>query len=276
MDAYIDNELLVETNVDVLQHIQECRPCADELNARTALRNRVRAAGQTEMVTPEFRVRVQQAVREEARPKRSRLWVQSVMAIAATGIAGVLISYQLGYLRWTAQSREAFISSISQRVSYTMRIGLGDHVHCAVFRKYPKEIPSAEQMTHDLGPEYKDLLPIVRNAVPNEYTIVMAHQCQYHGRHFVHVALRGRSGLASLVITKRSEGEAFTRDTLVPALAHSNPALYQASVSRFALNSFETRAHLVYFISDLGAKRNVEMLTAMAGRVEEFLRRLES
>jgi hypothetical protein len=198
------------------------------------------------------------------------------MAIAATGIAAVLISYQLGYLRWTAQSREAFISSISQRVSYTMRIGLGDHVHCAVFRKDPKEIPSAGQMIRDLGPEYQDLLPIVRNAIPSDFTVVMAHQCQYHGRNFVHIALRGLSGLASLLITKKGEGETFTRDQLVPALAHVNPPLYQASVSRFDLTSFETRDHLVYFISDLGAKRNVEMLTAMAGRVEEFLRRLES
>ena len=278
IDAYIDNELLVETNVDVLQHMQGCPRCAAELNLRSALKKRVRAAGQTTDATPEFQLRIHDVLREAAKSARSRVWPPAMMAVAAAaaGIMGVSIAYQLGHLRLTTASQEQFIQSITQRVGYTMGIGLGDHVHCAHFRKYTAQIPSFEQMTADLGPDYKDLLPIVKNAIPSGYTIVMAHQCRYHGRRFVHVALRSDSGLASLVIARRGDGESFARGQLIPAFTNAELPMYRADVSRFDLTAFETPGHLVYFISDLGDQKNIQIMTTLSKPVGQFLNKLES
>jgi Putative zinc-finger len=278
IDAYIDNELLVETNVDVLQHIQSCPRCAGELNFRSALKKRVRSAGQTADATPEFQLRIHDALREAAKPPRSRAWPRFMMAVAAAaaGIMGVSIAYQLGHLRLTTASRERFTQSLMQRVGYGMGVGLGDHVHCAYFRKYPKDIPNPEQMAADLGPDYKDLLPVIRKVIPIGYTIVMAHKCDYHGRRFVHVVLRSDSGLASLVIARRGDGESFARDQLIPAFAKAELPMYRASVSRFDLTAFETRGHLVYFISDLGEQKNIQIMTALSRPVVQFLNKLES
>jgi len=41
LDSYISNELMVETNHEVLRHLESCQPCAAELDARTRLRTRL-------------------------------------------------------------------------------------------------------------------------------------------------------------------------------------------------------------------------------------------
>ena len=49
LDAYLSNELLVETTGEVLRHLESCEACLRELEARTRVRDALRraAAGQT-------------------------------------------------------------------------------------------------------------------------------------------------------------------------------------------------------------------------------------
>ncbi len=44
MDSYMSNELLVETNHEVLRHLETCRACRAELAARRELRTRLGSA----------------------------------------------------------------------------------------------------------------------------------------------------------------------------------------------------------------------------------------
>jgi hypothetical protein len=155
-------------------------------------------------------------------------------------------------------------------------VGLGDHVHCTVFRKFPKQPPAREKMLADLGPENSPLLPLVQERIPKDYRVIMAHRCSYRGRKFVHLAMRGDSGLISLVIARRESGEAFGRDKLAPVLAQSGIPIYQGQVRRFAIAGFESRDHLVYLVSDLGEQRNLALLASLSAPVQSFLSRLES
>src|SRR5262249_30819102 len=157
-------------------------------------------------------------------------------------------AYQLGHLRLTTRSQESYIATISSRVAGIMRVGLGDHVHCNVFRKFPKTPPSFEEMAQKLGPSYESLLPLVKERAPGDLKIVMAHQCSYHGRKFVHLALRNESKLLSLVISRKQDGETFTKESLAPVLSDSGIPIYQSGVQRFELAAFESRDYLVYVI----------------------------
>ncbi|MEO6335118.1 MAG: hypothetical protein ABIO91_09055 [Pyrinomonadaceae bacterium] len=44
LDSYIGDELLVETNHDVLRHLEDCRACREDLAARRSLRTKLRSA----------------------------------------------------------------------------------------------------------------------------------------------------------------------------------------------------------------------------------------
>jgi hypothetical protein len=58
---------------------------------------------------------------------------------------------------------------------------------------------------------------------------------------------------------------------LLPELVHSGIPIYKSGVQRFQMAAFESRDYLVYFISDLPAQQNTEIMTAMAPAVRSFL-----
>jgi hypothetical protein len=197
------------------------------------------------------------------------------VAAALAVCLGAGIAYQLGHLRITTRSQESYIASVSYRVATLMRVGLGDHIHCSVFRKFPKNPPKIEELTENIGPQYSGLIPIIRSHVPDDYRLMLAHQCRYHGRKFVHLSLMNDSHLLSMVIARKSEGESFDTEGLLPALTQSGIPFYQTGVQRFQITAFESRDFLVYFISDLSKQQNTEMMLSMAPAIRDFLKKLE-
>jgi hypothetical protein len=225
--------------------------------------------------TPEYlETRIRARIRQEQNP---RSWAFRLVpaGIAAALCLAAVITYQLGHLRLTTESQERYIALVSYKVATIMRVGLGDHIHCSVFRKYPKDPPRVTKIQEDLGPEYKGLLPIVSSQIPNDYRLMMGHECRYHGRRFVHFSFMNDSHLVSLVIARKQEGESFNTEGLLPALVQSGITVYQSGVQRFAMTSFESRDFLIYVVSDLPQQQNTEMMLAMAPGVKSFLAKLE-
>ena len=236
--------------------------------------NRLRAAALSVEVPPFLEARIRSHIRAEKLPRR---WLPGALSATATAAAlgGILIAWQLGYLRLTVGAQEAYIASVSSHVATLMRVGLGDHIHCSVFRKYPKNPPTAEEFVEKMSPQYAGLIPIVRSEIPDTYRMTLAHQCTFHGRKFVHLSLKDDSNMMSLVITRKAEGESFSTENMLPALVQSGLPMYQTGIQRFQMTAFETRDYLVYFISDFSKEKNTNMMLALAPQVKEFLARLE-
>ncbi len=210
-------------------------------------------------------------------PAQRTLWARPWAAVAAVAVvcASGIIAYELGHLRLTANAQESYIAKVTMQVGTLMRVGLGDHVHCAVFRKYPKDPPKVEELQATLGPEYAGLIPILRSKVSGDYRLMLGHQCRYHDRKFVHLTLQSESKLLSVVIARKGDGESFKTEQLVPALTQAGIPIFQAGVQRFELAAFESRDHMVYVISDLPKEQNIEIMTALAPQVKAFLNKLE-
>jgi hypothetical protein len=218
---------------------------------------------------PYLETRIRSHVRETSRGRRTSLRLVPV-AIGAAICSSLFLVYYFGGLRWTSDARESYIASVSARVSTLMRVGLGDHVHCAVFHR-PKVAPAPEKIEESLGTQYTPLVPVVRRYVPDAYRLVIAHECRYHGRKFVHLAFANDSHLLSLVIAAKQAGESFEEQGTLPALVQSGISMYQAGVQRFAINAFETMDKLVYLVSDLPPSDNSQMMIAMAPPVKRVL-----
>jgi len=210
-------------------------------------------------------------------PKPRALWARpwAIAAAAAVVLVSGTIAYELGHLRLTTSSQESYIAKVTMQVGTLMRVGLGDHVHCAVFRKYPKNPPKVEELEAKLGPEYAGLIPILRSKVSGDYRLTIGHQCRYHDRKFVHLSMQGEGRLLSVVVARKGEGESFKTEQLVPALVQAGIPIYQAGVQRFELAAFESRDHMVYVISDLPKERNTELMVALAPQVKALLQKLE-
>ncbi len=274
MDAYLDDSILTDSRRDLLAHVEQCQVCTQELAVRTSLRSRVKTAVQS-VQAPAFleaRIRANLDVPRQGFPWR----MTAPVAGAAVLCLGAVLSYQSGRFRLTRNSQDSYITSVSTRVATLMRVGLGDHIHCAVFRKYPKNPPSMEHFISDMGPQYSPIIPIVRDRVPGDLVLQQAHQCSYHSRPFVHMVLKNDSTLLSIVITRKAKGEALRSEELVPALSESGISFYNSNTQRFQISAFESRDYVVYVISDLSAQRNLELMRAMAPSLSAYLGKLES
>jgi hypothetical protein len=274
MDSYINNELLVETNHEVLRHLEACPACAADVESRTRLKTRLKAAVHNLSVPEDLQARVRTALREDSR--HSLAWTRWASAAAAVLVVAAGLWFELP--RWTQpalpdladrRGQDVFIQKVSASLSAVLKVGLGDHIHCSIFRKYPKNPPSVEEMAQKLGPAYQELVPLVKPRVPEGYRIILAHQCGYQGRRFVHLTLTNGSSLLSLVITRKQSGESMQAMTVSDHA--SGVPVYQAAAQNYDVAGFETDQFLAYVVSDLGARQNLQIAYALAPAVHQFL-----
>jgi hypothetical protein len=268
-------------------HTRRLKSAVNSITLPAGLKARIQGQTHTEQLQSDANARLKSAMESvpvppflESRIRRNlrtvnagRGWLPRLVpaGAAVAVLAAFGIAYQLGHLRLTVRSQESYIGSVSTHIATLMRVGLGDHIHCTVFRKYPKNAPSTEQFIEKMNPEYAGLIPIVRSQVPDTYRMMLAHQCSYHRRKFVHLSLMSDSNMLSLVITRKGDGESFRTEDMLPALVHSGIPMYQSSVQRFQMTAFETRDYLVYFISDLPKQQNTQLMLALGPQVKDFL-----
>jgi anti-sigma factor (TIGR02949 family) len=246
LDSYIDNELLTESNLEMMQHFERCPDCNREAGERRKLRARVQTAVRDVRVPADLQERVRDRLREARQPHSRRLHLMAIAA-AITLCFGSWISYQ----------RVAFVSSPA--MSAVLRIGLGNHVHCAVVRQ---GAAPAHAPIDKLTGEYKDLLPVVRQHIPADLPFVLAHKCEFQGRSFVHLTFRSQVGLLSLIITRKRPGESLGK------------GVHAETVKDIQVAGFEDRDFLVYTVSGLPPHKNRDVLMALAPSLEQFLRRV--
>lgn len=272
MDGYLDGTLAGDPSVSLAAHLADCADCSREFAARRVLRTRLKSAVQDVEAPAYLETRLRAHLHAN---RKQRLWIWNLAAAAAGVVVAVaIVGYQNGHMRFTRNSQEAYIHTISASVTNLMRVGLGDHVHCAVFRKYPKNPPSAAEFAAKIGTKYQGVVPVVREHVPDDFRLLLAHRCSYHNRQFVHVVLQNDTGLLSVVITRKQAGEAFRVNEIAPGLSEAG-SIYQSSVQRFRVAAFESRDHEVYVISDLPAQGNLQLMQAMAPALKTYLATLE-
>jgi hypothetical protein len=247
LDFYIDNELTVETNLELVRHCEHCAACAGEAAARRAMRDRLKVAVRTEGVPPGLEKRVRERLRQSPRANSTR-W--TVMAIAAA----VVICFGT----WFASER---IGPVPARIAAVLGIGVGDHVHCAVIRQAVTKPVNQDKLPVDLKP----LLAIARQQVPADMRLAVAHQCTSEGRSFIHMTFRNEQRLLSVILTRRHAGESLP----------GADGIYAGRMDRFQAAVFESGEFLVYTISDLSGRENLRILTAMAPAIRSALQKGE-
>jgi len=272
LDFYIDRELPAAETATVAAHLAGCAQCRMAVDELAAFRMRLRSAAHSVPVPDEMAGRmIANAHRSEVAPFRS----PRLMAIAAAAVLTIgVVGYQLGHLRDTAARQDSYLAQIAGETAPIMRVGLKDHVHCAVFRKLPARQPSFQEMTAELGPEYADLLPVLEKNTPPGMRVAMAHKCRYRGRQYVHLVATDGQHLMSLILAQREDGEAFEAE-LREVARESGAPLYSTGVRDYSIAGFETEKHLVYLVSDTDQTRNLRTLQAMTAPVREVLRRSE-
>jgi anti-sigma factor RsiW len=268
LDSYIDNELLTESSLDLVEHFERCTACTREAQERRKARTRLQNAVRGAYVPAGLEERVRDRLRQSQQPHAKKFYPMAIAATLAVCL-GSLLTYQaiyrFGALRATTASQQSYIAAISGQVATVIRVGLGDHLHCAVIRQRSN---AAIRGIDKLPAQYKQLIPMVHQYVPADLPLSVAHECSFQGRKFIHLTFRNGRSLLSLVIARRQAGESLGATSL---LSQSGVPIYTAGVQQFQVAAFESRDFLVYTVSDLPHQKNLAVMIALAPTLRNLL-----
>jgi len=273
MDSYLNSELLVETNHEVLTHLETCEACSEALEDRARLKAQLKRAVEHEYAPADLRERI------SARVRRRRGFSFNTFSLALAATAAVLVIGLVTFFSLHSGKKPVSLSfeanvARGDVTGQLLKVGFEDHVLCAIDHNLANRQFTPEQMSERLGPEYAGLVELVKSTMPQDYSVVVGHRCHYHGREFVHLIVRDQSDVVSLVITRRN-GEAFPAGGAAAVLQASGVPIYERSWDKIQVAGMETRDYLVFVISDKTPEANEQIASNLGPVINDFLKKLE-
>jgi hypothetical protein len=283
-DSYLDNELLVETNHEVLRHIATCVECARLLEERTRIKKALKDAVLREELPTALLGNIQQSIRQ--RRDRSLFavkltrWTVAVAALLLLAVAGLFTVRDIA-LRQLQVKSTGVLESISTEAREILKIGLADHVHCTLELGRWKEMISFQHMKDDigrtaLGPQFIGLVPLMTEKLGPHFKFIQGHRCTINGRDYVHLIATGdNNAILSLIITEKKKDETFTRAGIPTVADASAVSIYRDNQEQLEIAGFETNHFLAFVVSNIDRDGNQRIASNLAPSVYQFLRHIE-
>lgn len=272
LDSYLNNELMVETNHEVLAHLEACEACSRSLADRSRLKTQLKRAVMSESAPAALRARID----AELRSSRGFSFNKISLALAAAA-AVVLIAATTYFITSSPKTPLSLQAEVAPNdaTAQVLKIGFDDHVFCTIDHGSANRQFTPEEMSQKLGPEYAGLVALVKDKLPQSYRVVVGHRCHYQGREFIHLIMRNQEEVVSLVITRKN-GEAFPGGGVGGALQASGAPLHETTWHKIQVAGMETRDFLVFVISNKTLEGNEQVATSLAPAVNDFLKNLEA
>jgi anti-sigma factor RsiW len=205
-DSFLSEQLLVETNHELLRHLDTCPNCRADLAARRALRDGLRRAfshAEDLRPRPELAAELLATLRPSlpeipslaeipSQPEKEisrRSVLQSWWALAA----GLVLAAGGGLVVRNSTNRS--------RLGALAREAAGDHQNCAVKFTLAERPIELEEAGRRYGAPYAALATFEPPAVDGSLEMLERHSCVYQGRRYGHVVFRYRGALTSLLVT---------------------------------------------------------------------------
>lgn len=240
-DSYLSDELLVETNHELIRHLENCDGCRNDLAQRRELRARLRSAVRSSSeIDPAFARRVRSQIHDMGTPVSSRSYVPAFAfgAMLIVGLLGLVIYFQPSLLPSLQSTNPKF------NLSAALHDAVGTHKDCGL--KHAKD--EAEQITNE-----KDLVSL-QAGFADKLELVEKHDCTFFGKTYTHTILRNGARLISILkTTSRSDADS--------GLIVSTP------IDNFQLAEFESGSHAVFVISDLTEAENLQVARVIFNNV---------
>ena len=219
MDSYDSGELAVESNHDVLAHLERCEMCRTELQRRQRMRALlIESFGPAPDAAP-LSARIGRAIDVEQR----RWW-----RLARYGGLAAALVLMVSAAVWLSRPVDAAAFDDS----------VDNHIACAL--RYPPGIHyDAERVSRTLRADYQKIVDAVAHRVGG-YQLIDAHMCPYQGRDYAHLVYRGEGRELSVFV------EPATRGRL--------PLTHEAPRKGFEAEGRSSGDHQVFVVTDHAAR----------------------
>ncbi|HYE73020.1 MAG TPA: hypothetical protein VEF04_06810, partial [Blastocatellia bacterium] len=271
LDEYLRDGQTPENSPEMAAHLTQCSICATEYQARERLKSALQKAVRNEAPAPDFQARLRQSIRPQ--PSGISWWmgIAAALLLAFGAWGGFLIVQQF---RTSPAATIVTLAEASSPAQVAIQqIGIGDHIHCTVNRDYSRGPRSDERIQHDLGSDFADLLPLIRELAP-EHTVFLGHVCNFQGRDFVHLILTRGNTPVSVTLT-RKRGETFDSEHSIASHKSAVVPLYLSQIDGLSVASFETVKYLGFVISGLPRTEHQQIAASITPKLRDFALRVE-
>ena len=304
-DSYLSDELLTETNHDVIAHLESCAVCRRELAPRRQSRFNLRASfvhAHRLQIRDEFADNLRGQLRALAlrETKRSAPKFPAWLAMAACLLLALVFELRMvqrkpghqetpaaGQSAWKEHSGEDAPSAqgsadedsvLRATMAEISGTAAGDHRDCAInFRLLAMPI-SLEKAGLKYDRAYLNLSDVASARLPQlsgGMELVESHSCVFNGRRFAHVVLRGHGTLISLLVTDLSR-PAGSGKAAKQALSDRTQAVMACSrAGRYQIACFETARHAIFIVSDLTEGENLAVARFLAPGIYDHISHAE-
>lgn len=304
-DSYLSDELLVETNHDVIAHLETCGDCRRELAARRELRTGLRAsfakAEQLQM-PDEFASRLHSELRAAASSGAMSQNIRRQWMIAAGLVLamtfGAIVVWQLQRTQTNSQMADKLQpqntaavkpSDVGPRPADTAvdanailarmsELAAGDHRDCAIGHRLPDRPINLEEAGHKYDRAYLNLTKAVMSQRDNfneVMELVMAHACLFKGHWFGHIVVRYRGRLVSLLVTRLEDSSGIATSPEKSPQDLEGQVIACSTVGGYQVSCFRTVHHGVFVVSDLEEGENLAVARKLAPSVYEHITHAE-
>ena len=303
-DSYLSDELLVETNHDVIAHLETCADCRRELAARRELRTILRASfakAEGLQMPDEFASRLHNELRTAATSGamslniRHRQWMIAAGLVLAVTFGAIVVwqrqraqtNSQMADKRQPQNTAAVKPSDVGPRpadiavdanaiLARMSELAAGDHRDCAIGHRLPDRPIALEEAAGKYDRAYLDLTKAVmshRDDFDEMMELVMAHACLFKGHWFGHIVVRYRGRLVSLLVTRLEDSSGIATSKLPKDL--EGQVIACSTVGGYQISCFRTVHHGVFVVSDLEEGENLALARKLAPSVYEHITHAE-
>ncbi|MGH9947212.1 MAG: zf-HC2 domain-containing protein [Pyrinomonadaceae bacterium] len=291
VDSYLSDELLIETNHEMLRHLENCSGCRGVMSDRRHLKLQLRRAvinAPDVQISPIFTARTTANLREMA--LQPGAWERLItggrylnMRPVFAGFAA-LLAFAIGAVVWLNVSNSPVINARLQgnnvnsaladavRASWTELTAhaVGDHENCALEFNLSEKPISLDEASVKYGAYNKGLDKVIVTALqadPKDQApdveLMEAHSCVFEDRRFAHLVLKHNGEIVSLLVS----------DTDLPGTEDIQTAHFERAVNAAG---FQTGHHAVFVVSKLSDAENTTLARTVGPAVRSHFAKLRA
>lgn len=232
LDDFLSGELSIETNQELLHHLDHCSRCREMLEFRQDLRSRLKESWNSVEIPEQLAVRVKRSVTGDVSLNPFFLRIAAGILLAILALPG-------GYLAWQAVPPHLFPYHASVIDHYGEVAS--DHLDCHGKPAQHHRLPLDR---------FENLIEAKLSETDQNFKLVAVQECQRGDANLIHYIFKGRTGRLSLVLENRNRSQTLRKrqDALVTRLQGVDvQAVLEGSL---VVAAMESPSHFIYLVAD--------------------------
>jgi len=239
-DSFVCEELLTETNHEILRHLEACPSCRTEIDARCRLRGALRTAFDR---APEL-----QPAGEFADQLRDHVRQAVVHRHRSRAFSGRWLAFAAGLVLAAGVTAAILLNRSVVRAEALAQDAIGGHRNCALKYGLVRTPVPLEHAAQCFDSAYRLMI----SAPPDDIStpdgparVIERHSCAYGTHRFGHVILQYRGRIVSLLVTANDSATAAAESP------EAIPHVIGRPMNGLSVVSVNGSRHAIMLVSDL-------------------------